>query len=103
MLIFHSHRASNVSPEIRLQKLRGFIDPVLQVWRSPELGASVSSFAGFCDLLGLNKVQNYLMSHRVNEIQNWAQYTLDADGQSIQAELEERLKVCRSFQSGLAC
>jgi exportin-5 len=77
-----------------LQKLQGFIDPVQELWLSPELERSISSFSGFCDLLGLNKVQQYLTSHRVHEIQNWAQYTLDPEGQAIQAELEERLKVC---------
>jgi exportin-5 len=98
-LIHDSHRAKNIAAEVRLQKLQGFIDPVQQLCQSPDLENSISSFPGFCDLLGLNKVQQYLMSHRVHEIQDWAQYALDADGQAIQAELEERLKVRRISNS----
>ncbi|EPE34431.1 ARM repeat-containing protein [Glarea lozoyensis ATCC 20868] len=99
------HRAANVTPEVRLQKLQGFIDPVQQLWLNPALETSISTFPGFCDLLGLNKVQQYLTSHRVHEIQNWAQYTLDPEGQAIQAELEERLKALplRTTKSFLAC
>lgn len=44
-------------------------------------------------MMGLNKVRQYLVSRRINEIQDWSQYKLDPEGQAIQAELEERLKV----------
>ena len=70
---------------------------------NPALESSISSFPSFCDLLGLNKVQEYLTSRRVHEIQNWAQYTLDPEGQAIQAELDERLKVWQSLQIITQC
>ncbi len=57
---------------------------------------AISSFGSFCDLLGLSRVRDYLVTRRVHEIDEWGLYQLDAEGQDIQKELEERLKV-RSF------
>jgi hypothetical protein len=54
---------------------------------------AIESFGGFCDLLGLSKVRDYLVSRRVHEIQEWGLYQLDAEGQAIQKELDERVKV----------
>jgi exportin-5 len=55
---------------------------------------AISSFGGFCSLLGLDRVRDFLVSRRVHEIQDWGQYQLDAEAQSIQKDLEDRLKVC---------
>jgi len=93
MLICHSHRATKIEPEVRLQKLRGFISPVQQLWQNPEMDEAISSFGGFCELLGLTKVRDYLVSHRVHEINEWGLYQLDAEGQAIQKELDDRVKV----------
>lgn len=57
------------------------------------MDASIADLGGFCELMGLNKVRQYLVSRRLNEIRDWSQYKLDPEGQAIQAELEERLKV----------
>ncbi|KAG9230263.1 armadillo-type protein [Amylocarpus encephaloides] len=99
------HRATNIDPVARLEKLRAFINPIQQVWQNPQMGNSISSFGGFCNLLGLDKVQNYLVSHRAHEIRDWAHFGLDNDGQAIQAELEERLKALplRSTKGFLGC
>ncbi|KAF4632023.1 hypothetical protein G7Y89_g6104 [Cudoniella acicularis] len=99
------HRATNIDPELRLQKLQGFIHPVQQLWQNNELEQSISSFPGFCDLLGLSKVRDFLVSRRVHEIDNWALYQLDVEGQTLQAELEERLKALplRTTKAFLAC
>ena len=94
-----SHRASKIDPEIRLQKLHAFINPVQQLWQNREMDEAISSFNGFCDLLGLNKVRDYLVSRHVHEIQEWGLYQLDAEGQALQKELDERLKVIPSRYS----
>jgi len=47
-----SHRATKINPEIRLQKLQGFIQPVQQLWQNPEMAEAISSFSGFCDSWG---------------------------------------------------
>jgi exportin-5 len=91
--MFSSHRATKIGPEGRLQKLRAFITPVEQLWRNSEMDAAISSFGGFCELLGLSKVRDYLVSRRVHEIQDWGLYQLDSEGQGIQKELDDRVKV----------
>jgi exportin-5 len=93
--MFSSHRATKIDPEGRLQKLRAFITPVEQLWQNSEMDAAISSFGGFCELLGLSKVRDYLVSRRVHEIQDWGLYQLDSEGQGIQKELDDRVKVRR--------
>ena len=86
-----------IDPESQLQKLRAFIQPVEQLWQNPELGDAISSFNGFCELLGLNKVKDYLVSRCAHEIQDWGSHQLDAEGQAIQMELDERVRVCNLY------
>jgi len=88
-----SHRATKIDPDIRIGKLKVFIMPVQIAWQNPEMDKAISSFGGFCELLGLNQVREYLVSRRVHEIQEWGFYQLDAEGQAVQKQLEERLKV----------
>jgi exportin-5 len=61
------------------------------------LDEAISSFNGFCELLGLNKVKDYLISRRANEIQDWGSHPLDEEGQNIQKELDERVRVSKIF------
>lgn len=85
-----------MDPDSQLQKLRTFIGPVRQLWQDPEMGEAISSFSGFCELIGLNKVSGYLVSRRAHEIQDWSLHQLDAEGQAIQKELDERVRVSKS-------
>lgn len=50
--------------------------------------------------MGLGKVRDYLVSRRVHEIQEWGLYQLDAEGQAIQKELDERVKVSNNNVAG---
>jgi exportin-5 len=88
-----SHRTKNLDSETRRQRLGNYIIPVKQSWVDPGLTESLQSFQGFCRLLGLDRVQEYLVSRRVNEIQDFSQHTLDAEGQALQNELTEKFKV----------
>jgi exportin-5 len=76
-----------------LQKLHGFINPVQHLWQNSKMDEAISSFGGFCELLGLSQIRNYLVSRHVHEIDDWGLYQLDAEGQAMQKDLEERLKV----------
>jgi len=87
------HRASKIEPEVRLQKLRGFITPVQQLWQQPDLDTALSSFGGFYELLGLTKIRDYLVTRRVHEVEDWGSMHLDEEGQAMQKELDERVKV----------
>jgi exportin-5 len=57
------------------------------------MSEAISSFGGFCELLGLSQVRNYLVSRHVHEIDDWGLYQLDPEGQAMQKDLEEQLKV----------
>lgn len=61
---------------------------------------AISSFGDFCELLGLGKVKNYLVSRQVHQIQDWGLYRLDDEGQAIQKELDDRVKVKRTHIRG---
>lgn len=95
----YSHRATKIDSESQLKKLRSFIGPVQLLWENPELKEAISSFGGFCELLGLNKVKDYLVSRHVHEIPEWGLYQLDGEGQAIQKDLDERVKVNPAIES----
>ncbi|KAL5597030.1 hypothetical protein BROUX41_006302 [Berkeleyomyces rouxiae] len=84
------HRATELSYEQRMTKLLSFVEPTFEQWKSPQLLEAVSTYQGFCQMLGLDKAQQYLASHRVNEVAEWGDCKLDEEGLRIQAELEER-------------
>ena len=47
------------------------------------------SFPGFCSLLALDKAQDYIVRKRMHEMSDWGSVELDAEGQALQAEIEE--------------
>lgn len=95
ILTYSSHRASQVDTQTKIQKLREFIDPVKAQWQQDTVRTSLKSYDSFCQLLGLDKAQAYLASKRAHEISDWGSTMLDEEGLALQAELDERLKVCQ--------
>lgn len=98
-----SHRNSKIDPDVRLQKLKGFLTPVQASWQDREINEAIEGFSGFCNLLGLNRVRDFLVTRRVHEIQDWSAYQLDAEAQSIQKDMEDRLKVCPTSSNMWNC
>ncbi|CZT49951.1 related to MSN5 protein (multicopy supressor) [Rhynchosporium secalis] len=98
-------KASKIEHNVRLEKLLGFVDPVKQMWQDPDMDRSLTCFSGFSEMLGLDKVKDYLVSRRVHEIEEWGYYQLDEEGQLIQKELDDRLKALplRTTKSFLSC
>lgn len=84
-----------------MHKLSEFIEPVKAQWQNDNIRSSLKSYAGFCELLALDKAQAYLASRRAHEIRDWGSCELDREGLTLQNELEERLKVTRGFQNHL--
>lgn len=99
------HRAKGIDSAVRLTRLQTFIGPVKQLWQDPVLDGALSSFDGFCELLGLGKVREYLVSRQVHKIQDWGSSNLDDEGKAIQTELTERMKTLplRPTKSFLTC
>ncbi len=89
-----SHRSTRIDPALRISKLSAFIEPVKNQWKNESLKQALGSYNGFCELLGLDKVQKYLAQRRVHEIADWGSTELDAEGLALQAELEQRQTVC---------
>lgn len=98
------HRATSLNADAKIQKLREFIDPVKAQWQGDDIKYSLKSCSSFCQLIGLDKAQEYLVSRRAHEIRDWGSQELDQQGLDLQAELEERLKALplRSTKSFLA-
>lgn len=70
------------------------MEPIKAQWQSNDLKESISSYSAFCQLLGLDKAQQYLARRGVHQIKDWGDCALDAEGLALQADLEDRLKVC---------
>ncbi|RYP92553.1 hypothetical protein DL770_001311 [Monosporascus sp. CRB-9-2] len=83
------HRSSRLDNATKVQKLQGFIDPVKSLWQNERLKQGLASFSGFCSLLALDKAQDYMARRRVHEMSDWGSVELDAEGQALQAEIEE--------------
>ncbi|KEZ43591.1 hypothetical protein SAPIO_CDS4518 [Scedosporium apiospermum] len=98
------HRTSRLDLQTKIQRLQQFVDPIKAQWQSPQLKESISSYQAFCQLLGLDKAQQYLASRKVNQVKDWGACDLDAEGLALQAELEERLRLLplRSTKSFIA-
>ncbi|KAK3936899.1 putative importin beta-related nuclear transport receptor [Diplogelasinospora grovesii] len=84
------HRATRLDPSTQLARLTNFINPVKEQWKDNTLKQSLTSFDGFCQLMGLDKAQKYLAQRRIHEIGDWGSVELDAEGLALQAELEQR-------------
>ncbi|KAI2627520.1 ARM repeat-containing protein [Hypoxylon sp. NC1633] len=99
------HRSTRLDQATKAQKLGGFIDPVVAQWQNERLKQTLSSYAGFCELMALDKAQDYLARKQMQNISDWGSVELDAEGQALQAELEERQSVLplRSTKSFLTC
>lgn len=85
-----------------MQRLRAFTDPVKALWNDDGLKQALSSYAGFCELLGLDRAQRYIAQRRIHEIRDWGSVDLDAEGLALQDDLEERQAVsCFSSPPGV--
>ncbi|XXH01122.1 phosphatidylinositol 4,5-bisphosphate-binding protein [Hypoxylon texense] len=100
------HRSTQLHKTATQTKiLEGFLDPVIAQWQDDGLKQALSSYAGFCELMALDKAQSYLAKRQMQNISDWGSVELDAEGQALQAELEERLTILplRSTKSFLSC
>ncbi|KAI0475005.1 armadillo-type protein [Xylariaceae sp. FL0804] len=96
------HRSTRLDQNTKVREVKGYIDAVKSQWEDARLKQAVSTHEGFCELMALDKAQRYVARTRMHEIQDWGSVDLDAEGQALQAELEERqsalpLRVTKSF------
>jgi exportin-5 len=87
------HRASAVDSQARLDRLQQIIQPVVDIWQDPQLTEALSTFSGFCSVVGLEGLPEYLSSQRYASIQDWPSQPLDQEGKARQTDVQ--MKVMR--------
>lgn len=87
------HRATTVDQKSREAKLNYFVEPLVTQWHTPSLSAALSSFTGFCELLGLGSLQQYALSRSMHRIQDWSTHPLDEEGRALQSRVQSALEV----------
>uniref|UniRef100_A0A093XXU9 Exportin-5 C-terminal domain-containing protein n=1 Tax=Talaromyces marneffei PM1 TaxID=1077442 RepID=A0A093XXU9_TALMA len=92
VLLIITQRTKNVDPRVREERLNSFMEPVRTAWQNEEFRNMSSSFNGFCELLGLEKVGPYMQSKQAATIEDWSAVPLDSIGKDIQGELARRFQ-----------
>jgi exportin-5 len=87
------HRASAVDSQARLTRLQQIIQPVIETWQDPQLTEALSTFSGFCSVVGLEGLPEYLSKQRFASVQDWPSQPLDQEGKARQTDVQ--MKVMR--------
>ncbi|KAI4849421.1 hypothetical protein E4T44_03358, partial [Aureobasidium sp. EXF-8845] len=87
------HRASAVDSQARLTRLQQIIQPVIETWQDPQLTEALSTFSGFCSVIGLEGLPEYLSKQRFASVQDWPSQPLDQEGKARQTDVQ--MKVMR--------
>jgi exportin-5 len=79
------------------------VDGIRKRWEDPDFTQALSSFEGFCNLIGFGGLGEYLTSHDFDKIRDWSEQQLDEEGQAMQAAIIERSQVNSArLQAGVA-
>jgi exportin-5 len=86
-------KAKDLDEPTRMTKLREMMQESTTVWTNQEFTESAKGFESFLTILGLGPLPEYLYSHNFHKIQDWGDSFLDAEGTSIQANVNDRMEV----------
>lgn len=89
----HSHRASAVEQNARVSRIQAIVQPVIEAWQDPGLTEVLSTFPGFCRVVGLEGLPEYLSSRDFASAQDWSSAQLDEEGRARQDQIQSRTKV----------
>ena len=81
------HRAGNVDVAPRQERMEQMVQPVIEQWKDADLTSSLSSIQAFANLLGMGGLQQYLLSHNVDKIDDWSSHPLDDEGKTLQMQI----------------
>ena len=87
---------------LRETRLESFFSPIKQSWDNPELRNILTTFQGFTVLLGIERVQHYLINRKVQEIEDWSEVALDDEGRALQSDMNTKFLVSSQFPRGLS-
>ena len=90
VLLIVMQRATNISPQIRRQRLQAFLEPIIRAWEDPQLHQTLSTFESFVSVLGLDQVGPFLMSQDAHKIEDWSKVPLNDDGANLQSNMIAR-------------
>lgn len=91
------HRSATVDQQLRGTRLESFLSPIKQSWDNPELRNTLSTFQGFTLLLGIERVQQYLINRKVHKLEDWSLVTLDDEGRALQSEMNAKFLASSSI------
>ncbi|KAI9735950.1 MAG: hypothetical protein M1834_001416 [Cirrosporium novae-zelandiae] len=92
VLFIMMHRSLSIDPSTREARLQSFVIPLKNAWQSPLLNQSLETFEGFCNLLRLHHLQNYMSQRQLQKYEDWSALKLDDEGRAMQAEVNEAPK-----------
>ena len=81
-------RATSIDPAPREARLEQSLQPIIRQWQEERLEHSLSSFDDFSRLLGLDNIQQYLISRQVHLLEDWASQPLDDEGKMLQSNMQ---------------
>ncbi|KAF2752180.1 ARM repeat-containing protein [Sporormia fimetaria CBS 119925] len=84
------HRCTSIDRATQEARMRQILDQVKNAWCNEALGNSLSSFQSFCALLGMEHLAEFLSTNRFQQVEDWSEQALPADGQALQANILER-------------
>lgn len=90
---YQRHRATNYNEQQREMRLEQTLQPIMSQWRKENLSRSLSSFDGFCELVGLGGIQNYIGVRSLHRIENWSAHQLDEEGRLHQIHMHKCIEV----------
>lgn len=67
---------------------------MISQWQSDSLGRSLSSFDGFCELVGLGGIQHYISARGLHQVHDWPSHPLDEEGKLLQVHMQNAIEVC---------
>lgn len=82
------HRATGIDNQTRQARLAQFVDPLISRWQDDELSGAMSNSDTFSKLLGMDHIQQYLVSRQVQNIKDWSLQPLDEDGKLLQSRMQ---------------
>ncbi|KAF4549714.1 Hypothetical protein D9617_20g027700 [Elsinoe fawcettii] len=87
-----TQRTVQLDEQSRLTQLQPLLEPIATEWSDDNLAQSVASFEGFCELVGLSKLTNYIEQAKFYESSDWGERSLDDAGAYIQKLINQKLE-----------
>ncbi|KAG8625378.1 hypothetical protein KVT40_007129 [Elsinoe batatas] len=87
-----TQRTVQLDEQSRLAQLQPLLEPIAINWSDESLAQGASSFEGFCEVIGLSKLTNYVEQAKFGETADWANTPLDDAGTYIQKLINQKLE-----------